>query len=96
MLWLHAYKERLPATDEIVVETLHSGFSIARKVDLDTYAPPGRLRRYDLLFIDEASQISDPIWKVLFVGKRELPQKPFVVIGADYQQVAPIGGGAIG
>ena len=30
------------------------------------------------------------------VGIRELPQKPLVVIGADYQQVAPIGGGELG
>ena len=36
---VHAYRERLPATDQIIVETLHSGFSIARKVDLNTYAP---------------------------------------------------------
>ena len=37
---VHAYKERLPPTDQIVVETLHNGFSIARKVDLSTYSPP--------------------------------------------------------
>ena len=33
---VHAYKERLPPTDQIVVETLHSGFAIARKVDMNT------------------------------------------------------------
>ena len=92
----HAYRERLPPTDQIIVETLHRGFSIARKVDMNTYSPPGRLRRYDLIFIDEASQITDEIWDVLMVGIRELPQKPFVVVGADYQQVAPIGGGTFG
>ena len=32
----------------------------------------------------------------LIVGIRELPQKPFIVVGADYQQVAPIGGGTVG
>ena len=93
---VHGYKERLPPTDQIVVETLHSGFSIARKVDKNTYSPPGRLRRYDLIFIDEASQIDDAIFECLIVGIRELPQKPLVVIGADYQQVAPINGGEIG
>ena len=62
---VHAYRERLPPTDQIIVETLHSGFSIARKVDLDTYSPPGRLRRYDLIFIDEASQIGDAISIIL-------------------------------
>ena len=93
---VHGYKESLPPTDQIVAETLHSGFSIARKVDKNTYSPPGRLRRYDLIFIDEASQIDDAIFECLIVGIRELPQKPLVVIGADYQQVAPINGGDIG
>ena len=32
----------------------------------------------------------------LIVGIQELPQKPLVVVGADYQQVAPINGGEIG
>ena len=92
---VHAYKERLPPTDQIVVETLHSGFSIARKVDMNTYSPPGRLRRYDLIFIDEASQIGDAIFECIIMAVRELPQKPLVVVGADYQQVAPIGGGTV-
>ena len=65
-------------------------------MDLNTYSPPGILRRYDLIFIDAASQITDDIWEVLFIGIRELPQKPFIVVGADYQQVAPIGGGSMG
>ena len=65
-------------------------------MDKNTYSPPGRLRRYDLIFIDEASQIDDAIFECLIVGIRELPQKPLVVIGADYQQVAPINGGEIG
>ena len=62
-------------------------------MDLKTYAPPGRLRRYDLIFIDEASQIGDAIFACIFCAVRELPQKPAVVVGADFQQVAPIGGG---
>ena len=65
---VHAYKERLPPTDQIVVETLHAGFSIARKADSQTYAPPGRLRRYDLIFIDYASQICDAVYKCFTVG----------------------------
>ena len=54
------------------------------------------MRRYDLIFIDEAPQIGDAIFDCIIVGVRELPQKPFVVVGADYQQVAPIGGGQLG
>ena len=58
-----AYLERLGEDEEdsIVVETIHSGFRIARDADLKTYAPPGRLRRYDAIIIDEASQIDDRI-----------------------------------
>ena len=70
---VHVYKERIPPTDQIVVETLHCGFSIARNVDMNTYAPPGRLRRYDLVFIDEASQIGDDIFDCIIVGVHELP-----------------------
>ena len=54
------------------------------------------MRRYHLIFADEASQIGDDIFKCIIVGVRELPQKPLVVIGADFQQVAPIGGAEIG
>ena len=60
---------------------------------MNTYEPPGRLRRYDLIFIDEASQIGDAIFECIWCGGRELPQKPSFVIGADVSQVAPIGGG---
>ena len=70
-----------------MVETLHAGFSIARKSDSQTDAPPGRLRRYDLIFIDEASQNCDDIYDCLAMGIQELPQRPFV---AEFQQVAPI------
>ena len=82
--FVNSFKERLPPTDQIMVETLHGGFSIARKVDMNTYAPHGRLRRYDLIFIDEASQIGDAIFECIWCGGRELPQKPFFVIGADF------------
>ena len=67
---MHSYRERLPETDRVVAETLHSGFQIARKADKSTYAPPGRLRRYDLIFIDEASQIEDDVTDLLLIGLR--------------------------
>ena len=41
-------------------------------------------------------KLGDDIFKCIIVGVRELPQKPLVVIGADFQQIAPIGGGDIG
>ena len=91
---VHAYRDRLPASDRIVVETIHSGFQISRKADLVAqYMPPSRLRRYDLFLIDEASQIEDHIAQKLLVALGELPQRPYVVIAADYQQLRPVGGG---
>ena len=88
-----AYRERLSEDDNdtIVVETIHSGFRIARNADLHTYAPPGRLRRYDAIIIDEASQIEDRVAELFLCGYRELPQKPALVIAADYQQLRQVG-----
>jgi len=38
------------------------------------YAPPSRLRRYDLILVDEASQIEDQVATLLLMGIQELPQ----------------------
>ena len=93
---VHAYRDRLPVSDRIVVETIHSGFQISRKADMVAqYMPPTRLRRYDLFLIDEASQLEDHIAQKLLVGLAELPQKPFVAIGADFRQLRPVGGGTL-
>ena len=42
---VHSYRERLPDTDYIVVETIHTGFAISRKADGRAvhYATPSRL-----------------------------------------------------
>ena len=57
---VHSYRDRLPSSPRIVVETVHSGFQISRKADMVVqYMPPTRLRRHDLFLIDEASQIED-------------------------------------
>jgi len=93
---VHAYRDRLPASDRIVVETIHSGFQISRKADMVVqYMPPTRLRRYDLFLIDEASQIEDHVAQMLLVGLAELPQKPLVIIAADFRQLRPVGGGSM-
>ena len=73
---VHSYRDRLPDVDNIVVETIHSGFAIQRQYDkLVDYAPPSRLRRYDLILVDEASQIEDHVATLLLMGIQELPQK---------------------
>ena len=73
---VHSYRDRFPDVDNIVVETIHSGFAIQRQYDkLVDYAPPSRLRRYDLILVDEASQIEDQVETLLLMGIQELPQK---------------------
>ena len=73
---VHSYRDRFPDVDNIVVETIYSGFAIQRQYDkLLDYAPPSRLRRYDLILVDEASQIEDHVATLLLMGIQELPQK---------------------
>ena len=91
---VHAYKDRLPDSPLITVETIHSGFAIYRKYDkVVEYCPPTRLRRYGLIIIDEASQIDNSNTQMLVLGYGEVPQRPFLAIAADFQQLNPIEGG---
>ena len=92
-----SYRDRFPQCDGIVVETIHSGFAIYRGADRSAcqYSPPTRLRRYDLILIDEASQIDDDIVRLVFMAIQELPQNPYVVIAADFAQLNPIAGGTV-
>jgi len=91
---VHGYRDRLPESEHIVVETIHSAFCIYREQDLVVqYSPPTRLRRYDLIILDEASQVEDGITEKLTLAILELPQRPFVCVTADYAQLAPVSGG---
>ena len=90
---VHSSRDRLPETEHIVVETIHSGFKIFRDYDkLVEYAPPTRLRRFDVILIDEASQIDDRVARMVFMCILELPQRPIVCVAADFQQLNPIHG----
>jgi len=91
---LNSYREKLGDREHISIETVHSGFAIRRQADeVVQYAPPTRLRKYDIIFIDEASQIDDDIFKKIIIALRELPQKPVIVIAHDMKQLRPIGSG---
>ena len=58
---VHTYKTKVQH-DNISVETIHSAWHIYRRADtVVDYAPPSRLRLYDLFIIDEASQIEDSV-----------------------------------
>ena len=91
---VHTYKCKVQH-DNIHVETIHSAWHIYRRADtVVDYAPPSRLRTYDLFIIDEASQIEDDVAVRLHNGFRELPQRPTIFFAADFQQLNPIGSSA--
>ena len=54
------------------------------------YSPPTRLRRYELIILDEASQVDDAVTQRVFLAIQELPQNPHVCIVADFAQLAPV------
>ena len=92
---VHAYRERLPAHVNITIETIHSAMVIVRENDqVVMYAPPSRLRRYDVFLIDEGSQIDDPVAVRLRIALSELPHRHVLVVAADYRQLRPIAGGS--
>ena len=54
------------------------------------YCPPGKLRKYDLIILDEASQIDGETYEKLRMAIAELPQRPVVCVAADWRQLNPI------
>ena len=71
---VHAYRERIPEHPSITIETLHSGLSLKRQYDkVVDYCPPGKLRKYDLIILDEASQIGGSCYEMLRMALAELP-----------------------
>lgn len=84
------YRDRLPSTDSIVIETLHSAFAIRRGADAATYDAPSRLRHFDLFIIDESSQVEDAVFQLLLMSILEMSHKPFVVFAGDFAQLQPV------
>ena len=91
-LLVSMYRLRLPNLNNLTMETVHSAFRITREAD-EAYIPPGRLRQYDLIVIDEVSQIEDAVWRKLRTALGELTPSPFVVFVGDFQQLQPLSGG---
>ena len=55
------------------METIHSSLQMSRKADMVVqYSLPSRLRRYDLILLDEASQVEDRIARKLLVALGEV------------------------
>ena len=53
------YRERVVEDERIVVQTIHSSFRVARAADMATYNPPSSLNQFELIVIEEASQIDN-------------------------------------
>ena len=87
---VHAYRERIPEHPNITIDTLHSGLAFKRDYDkVVEYCPPSTLRKYDLILLDEASQIDEASLEMLRMAIGELPQKPVVCVAADWRQLNP-------
>ncbi|CAE7342621.1 unnamed protein product, partial [Symbiodinium sp. KB8] len=91
-LLVSMYRLRLPHPQNLTMETLHSAFRITRDADA-AYIPPRRLRHYDLIVVDEVSQIDAFVWCKLKTALGELRPCPFVVFVGDFQQLQPLQGG---
>ena len=88
---LLARRLRLPLSDLITIETIHAAFKVSRDRDAQ-YDPPGRLRHYDLIILDEVSQIDGQVWRCLQIALNELRPSPYVVFVGDFQQLQPVHG----
>ena len=85
------YRQRLPDTEFIRIETIHAGMAIHREQEaLVNHAPPSSLSKYDAILLDECSQIDNSVARKVTYAIDELPQKPFVAIAADYKQLQPV------
>ena len=81
------YRTRLPAGEDIVIETVHASFRITRKAD-EQYVPPGRLRHFDLMILDEASQLDSHVWEQIRLACGVLQPGPYFVVVGDFQQLS--------
>ena len=74
-----------------MVETIHNSFRIMpNSADVVSHAPPSRLRKYDLMLLDEGSQVDDSVWQLVSHAIAELSQRPVLGIAGDFQQLQPI------
>ena len=87
-LLMSMYKLRLPPNENLVMETIHAAFKVVRDADAQ-YIPPGRLRTFDLIILDEVSQIDAAVWNCLKIALGELRPLPFIVFVGDFQQLQP-------
>ena len=85
---VHVYRQRLPANENIVIETVHSSHRITREAD-EQYMPPGRLRHFDLIIYDEISQLASDVCRKVRTAIVELKPHPFFMLVGDFKQLQP-------
>ena len=86
-----SHRTRLFEHHNLTIETIHAAFKITRQADQE-YIPPGRLRHYDVIFMDEVSQIDGGIWRDILTALQELTPMPVLVLAGDWQQLQPVQG----
>lgn len=87
-----SYRQRLPDTEFLRIDTVHAGLRIYREDEqLVQHSPPSSLRQYDAILLDECSQLDNNIGRKLQIAIGELPTDPFIGLAADYKQLQPVG-----
>ena len=90
---VHSYRDWVPDHPNIIVETIHSALVLKRWYDAAVqYAPPSRLRRYDLIMIDGVAQTDDDLLEKLRMAITELPKRLVlpVLLSGDFYQLGPM------
>ena len=86
-----AYRQRLPDSELLRVDTVHAALHIHREAEsLVMHTTPMTLRQYDAILIDECSQFDNDLAEKLDYALDSLPQRPFIGAAADWQQVQPV------
>eukprot|EP00439_Symbiodinium_sp_Y106_P044720 s710_g5.t1 len=93
-LWLPGHRENRGChcgSGACARRRLQSAHRRAREADA-AYIPPGRLRRYDVIILDEISQIDADVWQKIKVALNELHPGPLLLFVGDEQQLQPVVG----
>ena len=91
-----AYRQRIPETEYVRIETIHAGLRIYREDEkLVEHSPPSTLQLYDAILIDECSQLDNKVADKVKYAVYGLSHNPFVAIAADFKQLQPVGSSGV-
>ena len=69
-----------------------SSYLVFHSQEDELYIPPGRLRNYDMIVIDEVSQLSHDTWREMAIALGEMCPIPILIFVGDFRQLQPLGG----